>query len=98
MNYMEELLKLDKKELYNVFKKMCDEVNAPLSAINDGDNWFQKYTWTEIEQEVFTAWLADYLYKNKDARNEFMERPIKNKIQCRKVADVFVFNYGWMVK
>lgn len=95
---MDELLKQGKNERYNVFKRMCDEVNAPVSAINNGENWFQKFQWSELEQEVFTSWLADYLYKNTNARNEFMERPIKNKIQCRKVADMFVLNYGWKVK
>lgn len=95
---MDELLKQGKNERYNVFKRMCDEVNAPVSAINDGEKWFQKFQWSELEQEVFTAWLADYLYKNTNARNEFMEHPIKNKIQCRKVADMFVLNYGWKVK
>lgn len=98
MNCMEELLKQGNNEFYNVFKRMCDEVNAPISAINDGEKWFQKFQWSELEQEVFTAWLADYLYKNTNARNEIMERPIKNKIQCRKVADMFVLKYGWKVK
>lgn len=95
---MEKLEKQGKTELYNIFKKMCDEVNAPLTAINNGEKWFQKYQWSELEQEVFTAWLADYLYKDKNARIQMMERPIKNKIQCRKVADMFVMNYRWMVK
>lgn len=95
---MKKIKKEDKFEMYKVFKKMCEYVDAPLSVIGSGNKWFQKYTWTEKKQKEFSNWMTYHLYHNEDARLEFMAYPRKNKKDCKKAVDMFVFNYGWKIE
>ena len=85
-------------ELKPVLTKMCEYVNANPEEIewrNEEDPYFWKYEWTQKQEQDFINWLADYLYNNKEARNAIMEYPRKNKKICRRVAEFFVWNYGW---
>ena len=60
--------------------------------------WYMLFSWTEKEQEKFIDWLTDYLYKSKEARQEIMVFPRRNKKTCREAAQWFVFNYGWTIE
>jgi len=61
--------------------------------------WYLKHSWTIQKQQDFTEWLGDYLYKNKQAREEIMRLPsLKTKKRCLQAAADFTFNYGWKLK
>ena len=61
-------------------------------------DWFMKHSWTEKEQDKFRDWMVEYLMENVEARREIMRFPSKNKERAKKVANMFVFNYGWKAK
>ena len=87
------------KHLRFILDTMCSHVGADYSKIDfKVDGWYKQHRWTEVQQEAFAKWLAEYLYKNVGARKELMEANIKNKGHCKKAADYFMFNYGWSFK
>ena len=88
------------KTLEKALRKMCEVVGAEYESVdfnNNADPYFWKQTWTKDQEGEFTAWLADYLYTDKEARNEFMQFPAKNKKLCQSAAYWFVWNHGWKV-
>jgi hypothetical protein len=80
-----------------ILKEMCRRVKA-----KDVDfkkpSWFMEYSWTEKQQDSFEEWLTNFLMANKEARQEIMQWPRKDKKTCDKVAREFIFNYGWKNK
>jgi len=87
------------KHTQEVIEKMCSIVKANPKKIDfKKTEWFNKYSWTEHEQEEFTKWLSKYLYMNGEARRELMANPIKNNRITDGVARSFVMNYGWKLK
>ena len=81
-----------------ILKEMCKRVNADYHSIDfEGDAWFWEYSWTQIEEDSFIDWLAEYLYAHKDARTEIMKHPVNTKKLCRQFAENFTWNYGWKV-
>jgi len=84
------------QELKTILDEMCSRVGA--KDVNfEEDNWYLKHTWTEKEQDDFINWLANYLYKNKEARKMFVNLR-KVKRDCNKASNKFVLNYGWRTK
>lgn len=81
--------------LTEMFKRVGEEYD-PIKTI--GENWFWKHEWEEEEQNNFRDWLAEYLFKNRQARKEIMAFPIRRKKNCHNVANFFILNYGWKVK
>jgi len=91
--------KIDNEYLIHILKEMCHRVNADYAQIDFFEhNWFLTHEWNASEEEDFKSWIVDYLYENKDARNYLMRFPRKNKKDLKKLADEFVFNYGWKTK
>lgn len=87
------------KYLVYVLKEMANRVKADYEQLDVNSNdWFMQYEWTEAEQDSFKEWLVGYLYTNTQARKAIVEIPIRNKRHLKKVADMFVFNYGWKLK
>jgi len=62
------------------------------------EEWYWTHEWTEKERDEFVKWLAEYLYNNKEARQEIVNYPIKNKKRCADAANWFELNYGWKIK
>lgn len=84
------------KYLKYILKTMCDFVGANLGDIDfKSEDWYLQYSWSAEKEKEFILWLANYLYNNKEAREHICEVPIKNKKHLKKVAQMFVFNYGW---
>ena len=82
--------------LINILKEMCLRVGAYYDKIDFKSNdWYLQYFWNEEEEKDFVNWLSDYLYNNTKARNSLVTFPRKNKKETRKVAEEFVWNYGW---
>ena len=80
---------------------MCSYVNADFDKINFNDQenkFFLQYTWTQEQETDFIKWMIDYLRHNKDARKELMQWPSTKMGILRKIANEFVFNYGWITK
>jgi hypothetical protein len=87
------------KHLTVVLKEMCKRVKAPYKDIDfQKENWFREYEWTEEQEKDFSNWMTDYLYTNKEARNEISYSYIKTKKELKKVADFFIMMYGWKIK
>lgn len=57
--------------------------------------WYLKYSWTEQQEDEFIEWLIEYMLKNKDARDELMIIPSKNKKFIKEWVNEFILNYGW---
>lgn len=87
------------KHLEIILKKMCKMVGANFDKIDFKEqNWFQKYSWTEKQQEEFKQWFITYLKSDKEAREELMCFPSKSKRELDKVWDEFNLNWGWRVE
>ena len=90
------------KHLTIILTEMCRRVDVRFEDVNfskQGDKeWFQKYEWSEEEQDDFKKWLVDYLYKSTEARRELTEIFSKNKRQLTRAAEMFCFSYGWKFK
>jgi len=82
-----------------ILKEMCKRVGAKFKDVDFGSNrWYVDYQWTEEEQSDFKTWLADYLYKTREARQELTTIWNNTKKRCRDAASFFIFNYGWRTK
>ena len=80
-----------------ILREMCNRVGA--KDINfKSPNWFHLSEWTQAEEDEFVKWMADYLYKNTEARFEIMRCPRKHKESCIKAAKEFTWVYGWKNK
>ena len=88
----------DNEYLNEVLEEMCDRVGAKFKDFDFSGQWFQTHSWTEKEQEDFIKWLTNYLYNNKEAREEILARNIRLKSHIKKAANEFVFTYGWKLK
>jgi hypothetical protein len=87
------------KSIEIILKEMCKRVGADYNTIDfQKERWYIKHSWTEKDRTSFHKWLSNLVFTNKDVRNEIMERPYKNKKYADKVANEFIFNYGWQVK
>ena len=84
------------KHLEIILIKMFSYVGAKYSKeFVKSERWFLKHEWTAPQENDFKKWLTDYLYNNKLARIELMTYSYKNKKNCIKAANEFIFNYGW---
>ena len=84
------------QELKIILDEMCSRVGASNIDFRS-DHWYEDYTWAEEEEKDFINWLADHLYKNREARKIFKYLK-KNKRDCNKASNKFVLNYGWKTK
>lgn len=83
--------------LDKILKEMFSRVGAKKVDTSKPD-WFLKYSWTSEEESYFVNWLTDYLMEHKEAREQLMKFPLKNKKAVRDFACWFVFDYGWKYK
>jgi len=92
--------KISNRYLIRILKEMCKRVSANYDEIDfTKELWFMKYEWSKEEEQSFINWLADYLYKNKEARQVIVFSSYnKTKKYMKKVAEEFTFNYGWKTK
>ena len=75
--------------------KMCEMVGAEYEGRDfKKDRYYMDFMWDINKEKEFIDWMADYLYKNKEMRNEFEINHSTKKI-CWEVASAFVLNYGW---
>ena len=87
------------EHIQEVLMKMGEFVGIDIKKVDFGDTeWYTRHEWSEEKQQEFSDWLTDYLYKKNKARKVIAENPLKNKKHLRKVADWFIFNYGWKLK
>jgi len=87
------------KETIKVLKKMCEYAKVDFNKVDfSKDSWYSKYEWTEKQNDKFKKWLENYLYKNKEARNELMAFPMKNKEAIRRVVNWWMLDYSWKIK
>ena len=87
------------KHLTIILKKQCKIVGANFDDIDfSGCNWFGEYTWTPEQEKDFLDWHFRYLMSNKEAREEMMTIPRKDKRAICKTVEGFNLNYGWRIK
>jgi len=80
--------------------KLCESVGADFTTTDfNSHGWFMVYTWNKEQEEIYTEWLANRIYKDKKQFKYFANRTLKHtKSNCKEVAEEFVFNYGWKIK
>lgn len=85
------------KHLATILKKMCSCVKADYNEIDfKSSDWFRQHKWSQKQEKLFQNWLAEYLFKNREARKELLEfGTYSNKTRCRRAAEEFTFMYGW---
>ena len=83
-----------------ILKEMCKRVDANYDEIDfKKDLWFMEYEWSKKEEQSFVDWLADYLYNNKEARQNIVcSYCNKTKKNMRNVAEEFNWQFGWKTK
>jgi hypothetical protein len=87
------------KHIDIILNKMCEILGADFSKMDfKKENWFRTYEWTEDSENDFKKWLISHLLENKEARDEIMEWPTKDKKNIEKAVNDFIFNYGWKTK
>jgi hypothetical protein len=95
---------LYKKHINVVLKEMCSRVGANFDNMDFSDKpeipYYQLYEWSGEEEKKFSDWLADYVYKNPEARKTLAEYPtlIRTKKGSKKFADFFIAVHGWKTK
>lgn len=77
-----------------ILKEMFSRVGVKKVDTTEPD-WFLQNSWTPEEERHFVNWMTDYLIEHKDARQEIMRFPLKNKSEIKKFAQQFALNYGW---
>lgn len=87
---------VENKHLTKIMKKMFSYVKEKYTPeYCKKPEWFMKHTWTEKQENSFNDWMVEYLYNNKEAREEIMEHPIKNKKIIKELVSWFILDYGW---
>jgi hypothetical protein len=85
--------------LLDILKEMFSRVNAPVDNIDEftkQPTWFLTYEWTKEQQDGFVSWLENYLKNNKQTFVTLTRRMLSNNKKNRlKIANEFVWNYGW---
>jgi hypothetical protein len=86
-----------------IMQKMFDmvgETEKPDEGYCSSPSWFTNHEWTSEQEDEYVDWLAQYLYTNRKAQIELVERSGRkmSKKRCRTAASAFVTNYGWKLK
>jgi len=98
----DEFIKSMGKQFIYILTEMCNRVkckNIKSVLKKDGDkfNWlYNKYEWTQDEENDYRKWLEHYLYTNKEAKKELTY--IKDKEYIKNAVSMFLLNYSWKYK
>jgi hypothetical protein len=86
-------------ETSKILKKMFKMVNVKWDAnfVNTPD-WYLKHEWSGDDYEKFKQWTINHLYTNKNARDEIMAVPCRNKEYIEDVVSFLLLNYSWKIK
>ena len=98
MDKIKEIYYKDLPEpLKPIIKEMFKYVKAPVTKTNfKKPKWYFDYTWTEVQEQKFIEWLADYFYNLPvSKKRELYKDTSKTKKNALKFANVVVLNYGW---
>ena len=83
----------------DVLKEMCSRVGVEYADVDfSQDNWYQKHTWTRIEENKFIEWYAQFL-RSMGPRREMCKYPslVRSKPDRLKFAAKMVAEFGWKV-
>lgn len=84
------------KHLTKIMKKMFSYVKEKYTPeYCKKPEWFMLHTWSEKQMNNFNDWMVDYLYNNKEAREEMMTFLRKNKKDIQIAVNWFILDYGW---
>lgn len=87
------------KYLKIILSEMCRRVGADFNKINfKRKDWFNKYSWTEAEENDFANWMISYLKKNKKAREELAGFSGWYLPTIKRTVLWFLLDYGWTNK
>lgn len=82
--------------LIKLLRKMCEVINVDYDSIDfQEEDWYERHTWTEEQENEYILWVAEELYKNTEMREELLEDPAKDITNCFTAAVHFVANFGW---
>jgi|694.fasta_scaffold00447_19 hypothetical protein len=82
--------------LVQLIRKMCEVINVDYNTIDfQEDEWYDKHTWTEEQENEYIVWMSEELFNNEAMREELLENPEKSIMNCFHAAVHFVANFGW---
>jgi len=91
-------MKTENKYFEKIMKDMCKWVGADYSKLDtQKEGWYEKYIWTEKEQDSFLSWLEKYVYDKKVWRSVANLAYRRNKKNAKLFANNFTF-YCWKCK
>ena len=80
--------------LQDILRDMCERVGADYESIDfSKEGWFQEYTWSIQDQEMFKKELLEKVRNNRD-----YYKPVFKSISLKtleKEVDLFLMQYGW---
>ena len=87
------------KDLTPILTEMCSRVGVDASTFDFEDpTWYTKYQWTIEEEGEFKVWLCRWIAHNRQiARGLWDNVHSLDKKSRMKIADAFVFSYGWSI-
>lgn len=84
---------ISKKHGELILKEMCDRVGINFDTFDFSEpNWYQKYTWSEEDQESFRVWLSKKLTKW-----GYVKGMYRGHSHALHEADKLILSYGWKV-
>lgn len=84
------------KHLKYLIRNMCRIAEVDFDSVDfTQNNWFQQHSWSEQQEEQFYKFFISYLKSDKNARQELMARPSKNKRDLEQLWNEFNLNWGW---
>lgn len=80
-----------------IFKEMFSRVNAEedIPTFTEEPAWFLKYSWTKDQEQDFINWLSNHFHKHPSFKQISAAKLYNNKTNRRKLAESFVWNFGW---
>jgi len=89
-----EYFKDDNPYYAALFKEMAHRVGLTLNDIEiENHNWpYDRYQWTEEEQNDYKKWAVEYMYKNR--KKLYARRITKKRIREHEVP-MFLLLYAW---
>lgn len=84
---------LTQLHLEEILKEMCNRVGADKATLDTSKpDWYWEYSWTEVQQEDFRKWLAEFLIANKYFKKTMKYKGVN---AAYYYSGKFIADYGW---
>ena len=82
-----------------IFCNMCRVAKVDyLNIDRTKDNWYMMGDWTQEEEEKFSRWMVEYIYKIPSVQKELYGTRNMKKDTCIQAVQMFLLSFGWKRK